>query len=84
MPIFEYKCDNCGAVFDILHHGNTSEDTSQTCPQCSGSGRKIISVPSSLIETVNRRHTENRRQNCDHQSPCCGRETRCDKPPCEV
>ncbi|MDO5309403.1 MAG: zinc ribbon domain-containing protein [Planctomycetia bacterium] len=44
MPIYEYKCDACGADFEALVRG--SEEP--TCPDCnSPSVRKRMSAPSS-------------------------------------
>ncbi|NOZ78937.1 MAG: zinc ribbon domain-containing protein [Acidobacteria bacterium] len=36
MPIYEYRCNECGHVFSRLQHvGATSEGV--TCPKCEGS-----------------------------------------------
>jgi putative FmdB family regulatory protein len=32
MPLFGYKCNNCGKVFEILVLGGTAEEVS--CPEC--------------------------------------------------
>jgi putative FmdB family regulatory protein len=34
MPIFEYRCTDCGNSFDILHKGAENQDLIQ-CPECS-------------------------------------------------
>lgn len=33
MPIFEYRCTDCGSSFDILHKGAENQDLVQ-CPDC--------------------------------------------------
>ena len=69
MPIFEYRCHDCGATFDALLRGNEAVN----CPQCGGlSLEKLLSAPVVLSGRPGRPagHT------------CCGREERCDKPPC--
>jgi len=40
MPIYEYKCEECGHVFEELtfHDGEAIE-----CPRCSGKVRKLMS-----------------------------------------
>ena len=32
MPIFEYRCERCGQVFD--HLARTAADKPEKCPQC--------------------------------------------------
>jgi putative FmdB family regulatory protein len=33
MPIFEYKCSDCGRAYDVLHKGAENPDIVQ-CPSC--------------------------------------------------
>ena len=40
MPIFEYKCKNCGRVFDELVK---SCEQKVTCPACGGEGERSYS-----------------------------------------
>jgi len=41
MPIYQYKCPNCGTVFDIFHrNGNTEEPV---CSECGIIGERILS-----------------------------------------
>jgi putative FmdB family regulatory protein len=32
MPVYSYRCDNCGVQFD--RHQKFSEDTLKVCPEC--------------------------------------------------
>ncbi len=69
MPIYEYRCLSCDARFELLVRG----DDGVACPHCgSASLDKLISAPFvSSGRTVRQAgHT------------CCGREERCDAPPC--
>lgn len=33
MPIFEYRCSDCGTQYDVLHKGAENPDAVQ-CPSC--------------------------------------------------
>ncbi len=69
MPIYEYRCRDCGATFEVL----VRTGTEVRCPQCGSASRdKLISAPfvSSGQTARQAGHT------------CCGREERCATPPC--
>lgn len=40
MPIFEYKCQQCGRVMEVLQKGRKA--TKQTCSQCGGTDMKKL------------------------------------------
>ncbi|HHX44768.1 MAG TPA: hypothetical protein GX714_12405 [Chloroflexi bacterium] len=40
MPTYEYKCDECGVVFERFQH--FSEEPLKTCPECAGSVHRVI------------------------------------------
>ncbi|MFL2721303.1 MAG: FmdB family zinc ribbon protein [Gammaproteobacteria bacterium] len=45
MPIYEYKCSNCGHQFEKIQ--KFSDKPSKVCPKCSTDGlKKLISSPS--------------------------------------
>jgi putative FmdB family regulatory protein len=70
MPIYEYRCRDCGSVFEALVRGEAA-----TCVRCgSTSLDKLLSVPAVLSGETARPagHT------------CCGRDERCDAPPCST
>jgi putative FmdB family regulatory protein len=69
MPIYEYKCESCGHVSEVLVQGFFSPGEPE-CPECGQKMQKLITSPSLLKNTGNSGKT------------CCGREERCDKPPC--
>ncbi len=44
MPIYEYKCNDCGIEFEA--NQRMDEDPLTTCEQCSGSVNRLISFTS--------------------------------------
>jgi putative FmdB family regulatory protein len=69
MPIYDFRCGDCGATFEALLRG----DEAVTCPNCGGvSLTRLPSAPVVLSGRTTRPagHT------------CCGREERCGSPPC--
>jgi putative FmdB family regulatory protein len=71
MPIYEYRCGKCGETKEFLVGARENETVS--CPICgSVDMERIMSAPSFLSHRVERApgHT------------CCGREERCEAPPC--
>lgn len=51
MPVFEYKCRDCGTVYDVLHKSNTNKED-VVCPKCSSKKQdKLISSFSSSIKS---------------------------------
>ncbi|MBC7248870.1 MAG: zinc ribbon domain-containing protein [Anaerolineae bacterium] len=70
MPIYEYRCHNCGSRVEILVRPG---DHAPSCPHCGSPLReKLLSAPYVMSERSSRPagHT------------CCGREERCAAPPC--
>lgn len=43
MPLYEYKCEKCGSVTEVLQ--KISDPPMSTCLQCGGRLHKIISPP---------------------------------------
>lgn len=40
MPIYEYKCENCGLHFERLQ--KLSDELIKECPECQGPVKKVI------------------------------------------
>ena len=40
MPIYEYRCDACGASFEVLQR--MSDDPLEACEECGGALRKVM------------------------------------------
>jgi len=74
MPIYEYRCNHCGQISEILITGS-SEDENLACKQCGSTDlEKILSVSSFTFADSGRAPG----------STCCGREERCDTSPCST
>lgn len=56
MPIYEYQCFTCSAIFEQLELSACEIPTSQ-CPTCMGVGVKIISCPAIVCEIFDLRDT---------------------------
>jgi putative FmdB family regulatory protein len=69
MPIYEYRCLDCGTTFEALVRGGRAV----TCPDCGSSSLdKLLSAPAVLSGRTAR----------PTGRTCCGRAERCDMPPC--
>jgi putative FmdB family regulatory protein len=73
MPIYEYKCSNCGEIIEVFQ--KTSVPQNLNCQRCgSNHMEKIFSIPGSVkVAGPSKKGTT-----------CCGRTERCDTPPCSV
>ncbi len=46
MPMFDYRCDNCGHEFEELVWSSTVPDEDITCPKCGEHrSRRLLSAP---------------------------------------
>ena len=49
MPIYEYKCQDCGTISEILVR-NTENRRSLNCPDCNSSNmNKLVSAPGAVM-----------------------------------
>jgi putative FmdB family regulatory protein len=70
MPIYEYRCQSCGAVSEIWEGVGTRRDPI-VCKKCGENAlEKVLSISHAVKNSRPKGAT------------CCGREERCDKPPC--
>jgi len=74
MPIYEYKCMDCGEVSEVLVAMGSSSETA-TCKNC-GSGRMERILSASFISVKGGMSRGGK--------TCCGRDERCDTPPCST
>jgi putative FmdB family regulatory protein len=71
MPIYEYRCEACGAVSEYLVAPGDKEKIQ--CRECGGlEMKRILSASSFSFGSSNRMPGRT----------CCGREERCEAPPC--
>ena len=70
MPIYDYKCGECGLTSELLVHGMDGRNVN--CPECGSSDMEKLLTTSYSFRMGS-------------QSPgttCCGRTERCEAPPC--
>ncbi len=71
MPIYNYRCQDCGEVVEIFLR---SFDARPRCPQCGSENlEKLVSASYAIKMT--------------DSAPgltCCGRTERCESPPCST
>lgn len=87
MPTYEYVCDRCGHVFESFQR--MSEKPLTRCPKCAGNVRRLISAGAGVIvreasSVVNHAGSTAASESCDRARPCCGRDTPCERKPCEA
>jgi putative FmdB family regulatory protein len=70
MPIYEYRCRVCGQVAEALVQGFFSPQAPK-CPDCGRDMERRLSSPIMVTE-----------KGKNKGKTCCGREERCEKPPC--
>jgi putative FmdB family regulatory protein len=72
MPIYEYKCWDCGQVTEVLAR-STHPDPELACRHCrSRNLDKMISSPAAIVMG----------SSSPKGKTCCGKDERCDAPPC--
>jgi putative FmdB family regulatory protein len=70
MPIYAYFCPACQLRHELLL--GLSEADGARCPRCGGPLQRLLTAPAAF-------------RNAHPRPPgrtCCGREERCDTPPC--
>lgn len=72
MPIYEYRCKDCGKISEILTKMNHYDEILK-CKDCGSPNlEKLMSLPFATF-----RHIEHA-----PGTTCCGKSERCDTPPC--
>ena len=71
MPIYEYKCGECGKVSEILQRTAEGE---VKCPSCSSENMSRLFSASYMIKS----------DAAESGTTCCGRTERCEMPPCST
>lgn len=74
MPIYEYRCADCGKISDFLE-GIGQEEIEKECKYC---GSKQLNRMLSVSHVSSGRSTVG----SQNGGTCCGRAERCEKPPC--
>jgi putative FmdB family regulatory protein len=82
MPTYEYECETCGLRFEVRQ--SIKEEPLSECPECKGKVHRVLSGGMAFI-LKGADGTEESRAGCSLDNigkTCCGRNERCDKPPC--
>ncbi len=66
MPIYDYKCPDCGNIVEVLIR--TSDSSPPACPSCRG--EHLVKQPSAGYVA--------RFRVAPHRTSCCGREEGCE------
>ena len=76
MPIYEFRCTDCGQVAEVLVRTSLEKET-PACPECgSRQLERLISAPNIPKETASGS------LRCGRDTTCCGSSTPCERPPC--
>jgi putative FmdB family regulatory protein len=71
MPIYEYRCNACGATCEYLI--GMGKEESISCKKCGSTDVERILSVASFMSGISERAPGR---------TCCGREERCETPPC--
>jgi putative FmdB family regulatory protein len=84
MPTYEYECEKCGLRFE--RRQAFTEEPITECPECQGKVRRVVSGGAGFIfRGSGQRRADHRRGECSFEhvgKTCCGRNERCEEPPC--
>jgi len=72
VPIYDFKCEECGKVSEILIRSANDQDVS--CPDCGNSNMDRLISSSYLVKMGSP----------SSGATCCGRAERCDTPSCST
>jgi len=70
MPAYEYHCDTCDTHFE--RRQKMSENALQTCPDCGGHVRRLISGGAGAITRGSSQPASYAPPQCGMGGPCCG------------
>ena len=68
MKIYEFKCEDCGSIFELLK----DETVKLTCSICSSVNIKRVFSSPLIVKDYTK----------SEGKTCCGRDERCSSPPC--
>ena len=78
MPTYGYVCETCGYKFEKFQ--KMSDQPITKCPECDGEIRRLIGTGTGVI--IKGHGPQTAGNNKEHSYPCCGRDERCEHPPC--
>ena len=80
MPTYEYECKMCGHHFEKFQ--KMSDAPLERCPECGEQVRRLLGTGAGLIIKGGGSASHASSISCGRSQTCCGREERCEKPPC--
>ncbi|MFW6107354.1 MAG: FmdB family zinc ribbon protein [bacterium] len=87
MPTYEYLCEASGKRFEKFQ--SIREEPLRTCPDCGGPAKRLLGTGGAVIFKGSGFHATDYRRGsasttrCGRAQTCCGRDTPCDRPPCD-
>jgi putative FmdB family regulatory protein len=81
MPAYEYQCNTCDAHFE--RRQKMSESALETCPDCGGPVRRLISGGAGAITRGTSNASSYATPQCGMGGPCCGGACMADGAACE-
>ncbi len=72
MPIYDYKCSECGTTYDVYHKTReVAEDI--VCPSCSSTKHtRLMSVPAAAVMASGSSTNASAAPSCESGGGCCG------------
>ncbi|MCD4780705.1 MAG: zinc ribbon domain-containing protein [Candidatus Omnitrophica bacterium] len=80
MPTYEYLCESCGYQFEKMQ--KMTDERMKVCPECGQALSRLIGAGGGIIIKGNNSSMSNYKNNSSSGQTCCGRDERCDTPPC--
>ena len=70
MPLYEYSCDKCNFVFELIR--NVNETSSVNCPKCGLEAKKMVSLTSFQLKGTGWYKTDyqDKNNNKKHSDAC--------------
>jgi len=81
MPIYEYKCDNCQKIHEIIQ--KFSDAPLELCPECNQKVEKIVSLSSFALKGSGWYTTDYKKSSSQKPSTSAA-EASCAKPECKT
>ncbi|MFZ5905814.1 MAG: FmdB family zinc ribbon protein [Nitrospirota bacterium] len=79
MPVYEYRCEECGIRFEANH--SMHENPAVFCPGCRAVSKRMITGGTGFILKGSRK--ANAGIQCGREQTCCGRSNPCETRPCD-
>jgi len=80
MPTYEYLCEFCGYQFEKMQ--KMTDERIKVCPKCGKTLSRLIGKGGAIIIKGSTSSMSSYKSDSFSGQTCCGREERCDTPPC--